>query len=170
MFGHSPGSTCGSPSQGTYRRAAASLESLDRGVTEVLEQGGVDGLRAIPGIGSTIAAAIREMARTGRWAQLERVRGELDPVKLFQTVPGIGPELARRIHDALHLDTLEALEVAAHDGRLDGVEAIGPRRIASIRASLAAMLQRIRGTAGRFPGPTAAMEPGVDRAQAQPAR
>ena len=35
------------------------------------------------------------------WAQLERLRGSLDPTTLFQTVPGIGPELAQRIHDTL---------------------------------------------------------------------
>src|SRR5664279_1676931 len=46
------------------------------------------------------------------------LRGLLDPTTLFQTVPGIGPELALRIHDALGVDTLEALEVACHEGRL----------------------------------------------------
>ena len=34
-------------------------------------------------------------------------------------VPGVGPTLARAIHDALHVDSLEGLEAAAHDGRLE---------------------------------------------------
>jgi hypothetical protein len=37
-------------------------------------------------------------------------------------VPGIGPELAARIHSALHVDTLEALEAACQDGRLLAVD------------------------------------------------
>lgn len=45
---------------------------------------------------------------TGRRAQLDRLRGRLDPATLFQTIPGIGPELAQRIHDALGIETLEA--------------------------------------------------------------
>jgi hypothetical protein len=32
---------------------------------------------------------------------------------------------AARIHGELHIDTLEALEVAAHDGRLESVPGIG---------------------------------------------
>ena len=82
------------------------------------------------------------MSHTGRWIQLERMRGEAEPEELFQSIPGVGPETARRLHDVLHIDTLEALEIAAHDGRLEGVPGIGPRKAASIRASLAAMLAR----------------------------
>jgi DNA uptake protein ComE-like DNA-binding protein len=53
---------------------------------------------ALPGIGRGIAMAIMEMLSTGRWSQLERLRGSLQPEQLFQTLPGIGPELAARIH------------------------------------------------------------------------
>jgi hypothetical protein len=31
--------------------------------------------------------AIMEMLRTGRWAQLERLKGLLEPEQLFQTLP-----------------------------------------------------------------------------------
>jgi hypothetical protein len=41
------------------------------------------------------------MLTTGRWGQLERIKGSTEPEQLFQTVPGIGPELASRIHDVL---------------------------------------------------------------------
>ena len=91
-----------------------------------------------------IAAAIVEIVDTGRWGQLERLRGTLDPGKLFQAVPGVGPDLAERIHGHLHVDTLEALEAAAQVGRLEEVPGIGPRRAASIRASLGSMLGRVR--------------------------
>jgi hypothetical protein len=127
-----------------YRNAAATLRDLDRDVIEVMEHEGREGLEALPGIGKGIAAAIWEIVRTGRWSQLERMRGALDPERLLQTVPGIGPDLAKRIHDALHVETLEGLEVAAHDGRLEQVSGIGPRRVAALRASLAQMLGRAR--------------------------
>lgn len=67
------------------------------------------------------AADLLEQQQAGRWGRLDRLRGTLEPETLFRSVAGIGPELARRIHDSLHVDTLEALEIAAHDGRLASV-------------------------------------------------
>jgi hypothetical protein len=84
------------------------------------------------------------MVRTGHWTQLERLRGTHDPVWLFGRVPGIGPELACRVADELHIDTLEALEMALYDGRLGALPGFGARRVAMVRAALAEMLGRRR--------------------------
>jgi putative hydrolase len=119
-----------------YRRAANTLESLEPSVEEVVRSDGLPGLVELPGIGRGIGLAILEMVTTGRWSQLERLQGALQPEQLFQTLPGVGPELAARIHGALHVDTLEALELAAHDGRLAKVSGIGHRRAAAIRAAI----------------------------------
>ena len=156
---------------GAYRRAADTLERLDVGVRDVLAERGREGLDALPGIGRGIAAAIAEILQTGRWAQLDRLRGSLEPEALFRTVPGVGPELAVRIHDALGVETLEALEVASHDGRLDSVPGVGPRRAAAIRAALAEILGRSglarrtapAGAAQAGPEPPASMLLDVDR-------
>jgi len=139
---------------GAYRRAARSLRELREEVGEIAAREGNAGLQQIPGVGPSIAAAIEQVLRTGRWMQLARLRGEADPERLFQTIAGVGPRLARRIHDTLHVDTLEALETAAHDGRLETVPGIGRRRASAIRSLLANMLQRVRGrpaTSGEEP-------------------
>ena len=99
-----------------------------------------------------LAASIRELVTTGRWAQLERLRGTLDPVHLFYTVPGIGPKVAEQIHETLHIDTLEALEAAAWDGRLETVPGIGVRRVAAIRNALSALLGSARRRHDMAPG------------------
>lgn len=125
-----------------YIRAARTLESLEGDVRDILRQEGIAGLIELPGIGRGLAASIDEIARTGRLSQLDRFRGETTPETLFQTVPGIGPKLAHAIHEALHVDTLEALEIAAHDGRLAQVPGLGKRRAAAIQAGLAALLGR----------------------------
>lgn len=125
-----------------YRRAAGTLDSLGQSIEGLIREKGREGLVALPGIGRSIAAVIIEMAETGRWAALDRLTGALEPEQLFQTVPVIGPELAERIHDELHIDTLEALELAAHDGRLEHVHGIGARRAAAIRATLSERLGR----------------------------
>lgn len=126
-----------------YRKAAQTIEQLDQDVA-VLATKGPEALDALPHIGKSLAAAVVELATTGRWPQLERLRGALDPEQVFQGIPGIGPVFARLIHDHLHVDTLEALEAAAHDGRLDTVPGIGPRRSTIIRHSLANLLSRRR--------------------------
>ena len=127
-----------------YRQAAGTVSSLAEDPGEILAREGLQGLIDLPTIGESLARAIDEMVTTGRWMQLERLRGESDAESVFQTVPGIGPKTARLIHDELQIDTLEALEIAAHDGRLEAVQGIGSRRAAAIRGGLADMLARRR--------------------------
>lgn len=126
-----------------YRRAAESIGALDADLAELAAAPDAGALEAVPNVGTGIAAAIREMVTTGRWAQLERLRGESDAESLFAGVPGIGTELARRLHDELHVDTLEALESAAWDGRVAALPGIGPRRLEALREGLAARLGRM---------------------------
>jgi len=129
---------------GAYRRGADTIAGLDRDVGTILETEGLDGLEALPHVGRGIAAAVAEIVRTGGWTQLARLRGAVEPETLFQAMPGIGPALARRIHDRLDVDTLEGLEMAAHDGRLEHVPGIGHRRAMAVRATLESMLGRVR--------------------------
>jgi len=157
-----------------YRNAAAEIVQMPGSVRSVFDEKGMEGLVQLPRVGRGIASAIAEMLVTGRWSQLERLRGTVDAVKLFQSVPGIGPGLAESIHDELHLDTLEALELAAHDGTLERVTGIGPRRASAVRAALATMLRRtrVRPPAALRPahGPQAAALLYVDREYREKAR
>lgn len=146
-----------------YRQAADTVAGLDEDLRDILAREGIEGLDALPAIGPRIAEAIRQMLITGRWGQLDRLRGTIEPEQLFRSVPGLGPGLARRIHDALHVDTLEALEAAAHDGRLDSVPGIGRRRTAMIRAGLATMLARPRSARAFTEEPPLEMLLDVDR-------
>lgn len=127
-----------------YRRASETVAQLGSSLREIHHSGGAAALDALPGIGQRIAAAIVELLETGHWQQLERLRGCSDPQALFRTIPGVGPDLARRLHEALGVDTLEALESAAQAGRLEAVDGIGPRRAAAIGAALMHMLDRRR--------------------------
>lgn len=127
-----------------YRRAARTLANLDEDLADIYQRGGSKALTELENVGTGIASSIAELLRTGRWSRLERLRGALNPQTLFQTVPGIGPRLAARIHDQLDVDTLEQLEEAAHDGRLQSLAGISQKREQMIRAGLAAMLSRPR--------------------------
>lgn len=140
-----------------YRTAADAVAGAESDVCELLETGGIRALEEIPGVGKRIAGGLAELARTGRWTYLERLRGSVEPHDIFCTIPGVGPILAKRLHETLHVETLEQLEAALHDKGTGSVAGIGPRRLAMLRATLNQMLVRIRGR--RLP-PTD--EPSVD--------
>lgn len=150
-----------------YRFAAQSVRQAERPLADLLEEGGVEGLKNLPGVGDSLASRIAGFIETGRLQLLERLRDEFSPA-LFTRVPGIGRELAKRIYDALGVETLEELEMAAYDGRLEQVEGFGRRRVRALRAQLHTMLgRRARRRAQRYhpasaPAPSVAMLLNVD--------
>jgi len=125
-----------------YHLGAAALRALDEPAPALLERGGLEALTSVPHIGDSLARAIRDILRLGYSPILYRLRGDVDPVRLLATVPGIGRRSAARLHDDHDLDTLEDLEAAAHDGRLARLPGFGPKRLAGVRAVLAQRLGR----------------------------
>jgi DNA polymerase (family X) len=140
-----------------YRTAADRLRSLGRPVHELVEQEGRAGLMHLPDIGRGLAKTIEELTLAGRSGLLEQLRGSSQAEAVLATVPGVGPELAGRIHAQLGVETLEQLEQAAHDGRLAEVAGMGPRRVRAIRESLAGRLRLRR----RPPASSAGNQPDV---------
>lgn len=125
-----------------YRQAATTLRGLPHAVGELVASRGSEGLRNLGGIGESLARSIEELVRTGRLGLLERLRSGSGSEEVLATVAGIGPGLAHRIHEELGIDTLYALEAAAHDGRLARIEGIGPSRLRAVREALAGRFQR----------------------------
>jgi hypothetical protein len=144
-----------------YRRAAEAIAKLKRNVRDIFERSGREGLDALPGVGPGIAGAIAEILTTGRWIQLERLRGTSDPIATLQAIPSVGLRLAKRIHDELQVDTLEGLEAACHDGRLAAVDGVGTRRAAAICAAVASVLDQRRIVRRPLAGPARATRPPV---------
>lgn len=125
-----------------YLTAAQTVRGAERPLQELYHEGGLAALKALPGIGDSISARIAAFIETGRLALVEELRRTLTPEVVFTRVTGIGEELARRIHEQLGVSTLEELEMAAYDGRLEQVEGFGSRRVRAVRHQLAAILTR----------------------------
>ena len=130
-------------------------------MSEIFAEEGLAGLERLPGVGESIARAIRDILRHGRLAMLDRLRGEHDPIALLTSVPGIGKALAWKLHDELGVESLEDLESAAHDGRMENIVGFGAKRLAGIRDSLAHRLGRIRKQPPAAPPPVESGEPPV---------
>lgn len=126
-----------------FKGTADTLAALPEDLRTLLEAGGLAALQQLPGVGDYIAGAVAEMAHTGKWAYLDRLRGSADVSDVFTTVPGVGPILARRFHDILHVETLEQLEAALQDD-LIRIAGLGQRRRAGLLAVLDRMLDLTR--------------------------
>ncbi len=123
-----------------YRRAAARVRLLPSPLAALFRAGGVEALAELHAVGPRLAHLVAELLATGHAALLDALRADVDPEAVLRTVPGIGPELARRLHEKLGVDTLEALELAAHDGRLARLDGFGPRRLRGVIDMLAGRL------------------------------
>jgi hypothetical protein len=159
-----------------YRTGAETCRATPRPLAAISREGGMAALDALPGIGPTLAAHIREILATGRLALLERLSGQVCPEALFMTLPGVGKRLAARIHAELGVETLDQLEEAAVDGRLAALRGVGARRAQGFRDSLARVLggaARLRAQRARRAAeeqPSVATLLAVDRAYRQGAR
>lgn len=125
-----------------YRKAAEELRGLQTSVRQVVEHEGREGLVRLPRIGESLSRSIETWLRTGTLGILLRLRGEEAEERELMSIPGLGRELAHRIHHDLHISSLEELEEAAHDGRLATLPGFGQRRVQSIRDQLDARLRR----------------------------
>ena len=125
-----------------YRTAGATMRRCSREAVDILREEGSFGLTKLAGIGTSLARSIEQLAWTGELPLLSRLRGDANVERLFESVAGIGPQLAERIHDQLHIETLADLEMAAHDGRLEKIDGIGIGRVRAVKESLAGRFAR----------------------------
>lgn len=123
-----------------YLSAAKTIGTMAEPVEDLLRREGFPALLEIPGIGEGIARSINEFVVTGRMSRLESLQTGHDPIALFEQIPGIGPRSAHRIIETLHIDTLEALELAAHNGRLNKVPGFSTKKISLVQTWLAHVL------------------------------
>lgn len=119
-----------------YLKAATTIESLTENIQDIVQKNGIQGLIDLPSIGPGIARSLYEFVATERMTRLQNLKGESDPVSLLQTIPGVGLVMANRIYEHLHVDSLESLELAAHDGRLKQVPGLGHKRQQAIQSWL----------------------------------
>ncbi|KAK8769085.1 DNA polymerase beta-like [Amblyomma americanum] len=78
-----------------YRKAAVTLEKLDKRVASAEEA------KALPGIGAKISQKIAEFLRTGKVSKLEKVRSDesTSAIQELTRVSGIGPAHAKSLYD-----------------------------------------------------------------------
>ncbi|GIV09454.1 MAG: DNA polymerase/3'-5' exonuclease PolX [Fimbriimonadales bacterium] len=109
-----------------YRQAAHTLETLPKPI-EVVAEGGLDALQAIPGIGEAIAEKILAYLQTGIVPKREQLLQQVPPGILeVMAVPGIGAKTAKLLHERLGVQDLDSLRHALQSGAADNLPHFSP--------------------------------------------
>ena len=107
-----------------YEKAARSV----RGWGDDISRLDAKGLRAIPGVGASIAAKIAEYLATGHIAALDELRAKIPAGVLELTrVPGLGPKRALQLNHDLGIQSVDELAAAVKAARLEGLAGFGAR-------------------------------------------
>ena len=123
-----------------YRRAAENVATLGRPLEEVWQAGEVE---AIPGIGKTLASKIDELMDTGRLQAYEKLQAQVPGgVVAMLQIPDVGPKRAALFWKGLDITSVEALEVAAREGRLRTLPGMGSKSEQKVLAGIEALKRR----------------------------
>jgi DNA polymerase (family 10) len=109
-----------------YEQAARALMALETDDLGALDRAGT--LADTRGLGPATLSILRELISSGESRYLEQLRADM-PAGLLDLlrVPGLGAAKIHLLHESLGIDSVEALEEAARDGRLTKLKGFGPK-------------------------------------------
>jgi len=117
-----------------YEKAALSIENLSEDIDTYIKE---DKLQSIEGIGKDLADKIKEIAATGGLKDYEKLKkGIPDGVLELLDIPGLGPKTAKMLYDKLKIRSIEQLQRAIEEGRLQGLAKIKEKTIENIKRGI----------------------------------
>ncbi len=128
-----------------YQNAARTVEEHSTPLRKMIDDG--TALTDLSGIGKDIAAHITELVREGRLTVLDELTAEI-PRSLIELtrLPGVGAKKARKLWEALGIETIEDLHAAAETGQVAELDGFGEKSQQKILAGIDAYRRR----QGRF--------------------
>ncbi|GAA2676227.1 DNA polymerase/3'-5' exonuclease PolX [Streptomyces aculeolatus] len=131
-----------------YERAARAVAGHSADVA------GLDAkeLKAIPGVGASIAGKVGEYLRTGRVAAVDEARERIPAgVRELIAIPALGPKRALVLYEELGVSSVDELAAAIGEHRLRGLKGFGPKS----EEKLLHGIDLLRSATGRIPVDTA---------------
>ncbi len=109
-----------------YRNAARTVESHPRSMHDMVAAD--EDLTELPGIGDALADKIREIVNTGSLRKLAEIK-EQTPAELTNLlkVTGLGPKRVEQLHEELGIESLDALQMAAKEGKIASLHGFGEK-------------------------------------------
>ena len=109
-----------------YEQAATALATLDTDDLGALDRAGT--LAKTRGLGPATLSIVRDLIATGESRYLDQLRADTPPGLLdLLRVPGLAAPKIHLLHESLGIDSVDALEAAARDGRLAKLKGFGPK-------------------------------------------
>ncbi|MGB0414396.1 MAG: DNA polymerase/3'-5' exonuclease PolX [Coraliomargarita sp.] len=108
-----------------YSAGARVLDTLEDDLAEVIGQGR---LSSIKGIGSALVDKIETLHATGELDYYTELRASVAPglIEMLQ-IPGLGGKKVKKIHDALGVESIDALKAACESGEVAGLKGFGAK-------------------------------------------
>jgi DNA polymerase (family 10) len=117
-----------------YRKAAQSIEALQKPLSEYYEQ---NKLRTISGIGEHLAAKIKELLETGKLQSYEKLKKQLPSgITKLMNIPGVGPKKVKRLYQILKIKSVSDLKKALKSHKIQKLKGFGAKSEQDIAAGL----------------------------------
>lgn len=116
-----------------YERAGQALENVS---TEVADMS-LDELQALPNVGKSIAAKIREYVTTGAIEKLEALRAKFPPdVVQLSRIPGLGPKTLAKLRADLGVNSVAELVVALDAHKVRDLPGLGAKTEEKLKSAI----------------------------------
>ncbi|MDV6344937.1 DNA polymerase/3'-5' exonuclease PolX [Nitrosomonas sp. Is37] len=109
-----------------YRNASRTLQELGKDVRTMVQKG--EELTRLPGIGEDLANKIREIVETGHCAMLDKLHKQLpSTITELLKISGLGPKRVKILYHELDIHTMEQLQRAVRDHRIQSLPGFGEK-------------------------------------------
>lgn len=118
-----------------YSAGARVLDTMEDALGEVIAE---DRLGSIKGIGSALVDKIQILYETGELEYYAKLRASVAPglIEMLE-IPGLGGKKVKKLHDALEVESIDALKVACEAGDVAALKGFGAKSEEKILSGIA---------------------------------
>ena len=118
-----------------YQSGARELERLEENFDTIVQEGKIASLQ---GIGQALALKIETLYHEGHLPFYDNLKASIAPGLIeFLEIPGLGGKKVKHIHDALGIETIEALKEACKLGAIEALDGFGAKSAEKILLGIA---------------------------------
>src|SRR5262249_48644892 len=122
---------------------AETVAGVSRRVAQLIAAG--EELTELPGIGTSMAAHLKEIVETGSLAALGQMRQEFpETLSELMQLETLGPKKARKLYDTLGITSVSELAAAIDAGKVEALPGFGTKTAANLRRAIAKLAQHTR--------------------------
>jgi DNA polymerase (family 10) len=117
-----------------YSTGARVLETLEANLGELIESGE---LASVKGIGSALVEKIETLHTTGELEYYTKLRASVAPglIEMLE-IPGLGGKKVKKLHDALGVESIDALQKACESGKVAELKGFGEKTAEKILSGI----------------------------------